>query len=1108
MKGKVAIWMIFIMALFADGVPTFAEMKVRIRKEHPRLFLTPADWGMLKSRAAMPSLQPYVTKMEEHLASLPSPPRLEIRPDIVKLEDGKMVFLQNKGNQNEILYGLRYVGGYEAAQCAVLYRITDDTKYLSLAIQYMQLVNEFCALSERSRILPEWYHYHRLGMCVAYDWLYDKLSPEQRHSLMLPLLKHIHFMEKPGFKSNGGEGISTGNYGEKGLQWFAGLAAYQDGIEDALAEHFLQESYGRFCAMMDYREENACGKGLLSSITADYSFVNYPIATCNFMHTLKTATGIDASKCWSHLKEYGNYFNWMSIPRPDPETGFYDFGWGDAFHYNNTLPTGAMYTHLAQIIHFYGENLQSRAIMELLPKQSRKLIFVEKFPWLPFILTDFNPEITLPGNPLNYLSQNIAEFFPSYGLMNVRSGFSPTDTFASVKAGARQMTHQHYDELSFVIYKNGFQALDTGCRGNDPHHKAYYPMSIAHNTLLIRMPDEPFPHYWYSANGPRVDWSKFHNDGGQFAYKAKHLGFSCSPYHAVIAADATNCYLRKKCKEASRIFVYIKPDYFVVYDRLESTQPEYQKVFLLHTQGEPSKQSNYWRSQGGNGALFLRTLLPLDAKTEIIGGPGKEFWTNGQNFPLNTPSLLREIHQSGGIQNTWLGQYRYEISPESPVPRVHFLSLLQAADSALMQMVHSTLLQDKDTDGLRFTTREGVTAELHFPKEGPLNGTLQLTQNGKLLFQGTLLSSEKATTTEAKMYGNTLKYPKEEVALEPRPDWWRVRPEEILDLCKNVRRGKAEILAMTPGGFPVYAVFYGDFSEPVPQSNWSAAGSSNTYKSYFDRDGKPQTFLFLAGIHGSEAESVCAAVNLIQLLETGKDFRGKEYPALRKLIEQYRFIILPCANMDGRAISPDHLRLATYEQFRGASQGRWKDGSLIGWRGSKEWFPLPLDRVQNPGGYPNADGFNLMHDACPGHIRTAEVQAILQLCERWRVDAVLNGHSHEYPPCLVPPTKLLYPAHQERAASWANKVNTAFYKAGWRQAPPETPIAVKGATFNLNTMMQFASGAIAVTLECNVGMKDRPCTFEDAVEPNFTALQIILEDGLQTPFTDRSTLFK
>ena len=100
--------------------------------------------------------------------------------------------------------------------------------------------------------------------------------------------------------------------------------------------------------------------------------------------------------------------------------------------------------------------------------------------------------------------------------------------------------------------------------------------------------------------------------------------------------------------------------------------------------------------------------------------------------------------------------------------------------------------------------------------------------------------------------------------IEPRPDWWKVRTQEIVDICRSVKRGKAEIIAETPGGFPVYAVFYGDFSEPAPQTNWSAGSSSSTYTSYDPREaGSPQTFLFLAGIHGAEAESVAAAVNKI-----------------------------------------------------------------------------------------------------------------------------------------------------------------------------------------------------------------------------------------------------
>ena len=203
--------------------------------------------------------------------------------------------------------------------------------------------------------------------------------------------------------------------------------------------------------------------------------------------------------------------------------------------------------------------------------------------------------------------------------------------------------------------------------------------------------------------------------------------------------------------------------------------------------------------------------------------------------------------------------------------------------------------------------------------------------------------------------------------LEPRPDFWKVRPQEIIDICERATKcSRREIIAHTPLGYPVYALFYGDFHDAPPQTNWSAGASSTTWKNYM---GNPppakQTFLLLAGVHGAEPECVAGTMNLIQELETGRDFRGKTHRELTDLIAKYRFIIVPCANMDGRAISPDHLRGVAWHDFRAASQGTWKDGSLVGWRGSKSWFPLPLDKVSYPGGYPNADGYNIMHDATP-----------------------------------------------------------------------------------------------------------------------------------------------
>jgi len=364
--------------------------------------------------------------------------------------------------------------------------------------------------------------------------------------------------------------------------------------------------------------------------------------------------------------------------------------------------------------------------------------------------------------------------------------------------------------------------------------------------------------------------------------------------------------------------------------------------------------------------------------------------------------------------------------------------------------------------------------------------------------------------------------------LEPRPSFWKVRPNEIVELCERAAKcSRKEVIAHTPLGYPVHALFYGDFSDDKPpQTNWSAGASSTTWKNYM---GNPpptkQTFLLLTGIHGAEPECVAGAMNLIQELETGKDFRGKTHPELTDLISKYRFIVVPCVNMDGRAISPDHLRGVLWHDFRAASQGTWKDGSLVGWRGSKSWFPLPLDKVSYPGGYPNADGYNIMHDAAPGDIRTAEARGLLKLAARWRVDAVLNGHSYEHAPSAIVPSAVDVPEKVVRANAISDRINAAIHAADLRAVKPKANRTPSG-TINLNTVLGLASGALALTLECSVSF-DRPIrqqtpnnkntgtlaiqksartyTFDELMEPLFIALREYLADGLERPFLVRGT---
>lgn len=366
------------------------------------------------------------------------------------------------------------------------------------------------------------------------------------------------------------------------------------------------------------------------------------------------------------------------------------------------------------------------------------------------------------------------------------------------------------------------------------------------------------------------------------------------------------------------------------------------------------------------------------------------------------------------------------------------------------------------------------------------------------------LRSKQVMETDAmsleNAYGN-LRFPQSSYGGEElRPDWWLCRPEEIVALCESVRRGESRVIARTAAGFPVHAVFYGDFDDAPRPSNWSAAGSSGTYKSYYGEPEK-QTIVWATGFHGAEPEGVVATLNMIRMLETGQDFRGRSYPRILELLDHYRIVFLPCVNMDGRAISPDHLMGTDKATFRRACQGEWPDGRPIEWRESKEYFPLPLDRVKHPGGYPNAEGYNIMHDATPGNIRTAEARAVLELVERHAVDFFLNGHSCEGKPFMIMPSEINYQVLVRRGIELADEINGRLAAAGLREGRPRK---APSRTLNFNNLVSMTSGGLALTLECNSWAE----SFDDMVEPNFIALETILEAGLQAPLADREAVLR
>jgi Zinc carboxypeptidase len=331
-----------------------------------------------------------------------------------------------------------------------------------------------------------------------------------------------------------------------------------------------------------------------------------------------------------------------------------------------------------------------------------------------------------------------------------------------------------------------------------------------------------------------------------------------------------------------------------------------------------------------------------------------------------------------------------------------------------------------------------------------------------------------------------------------RPSWWQVRVDEITEGVTAATKGEVMQIATSAAGFPVPAVAYGPPRAAAGTATWALGSNSGDPASYKPDEAGPQVVMLIAGVHAAEPEAIVGCMNLIALLETGKDLRGQERPHLVALAADYRLILLPCVNMDGRAVSPDHLRGATEDEFRIASQGTWTDGSQIGYPACKKYAPLPLEKVRHPGGYPNADGYNIMHDCCPGDLRTDEARGLLKLVADEQADLTLHMHSHSIGGQVLGVSLLDYPLHVVRAHAYKQRIHDALDAAGLRPAKVHS-LEQRGGT-NLTTACAMASGGLSFTFEQSAGDE---WSFDEALETFYVTVETCLEWGNKEPFSPR-----
>jgi hypothetical protein len=301
----------------------------------------------------------------------------------------------------------------------------------------------------------------------------------------------------------------------------------------------------------------------------------------------------------------------------------------------------------------------------------------------------------------------LTKYFPDpNGQMVARTswdnGINSNAVVAQMKVGVYNLTsHQHLDAGNFQIYYKGPLApasgIYIGTQGGwgSSHFLNYYQRTIAHNSMLIYDPAEKF----------LFREKEVINDGGQIfpnkGYEVMNLQETLAnskvcevlahnfgpdtmkPEYTYLKGELAPSYSKHKLESFKRSFVFLNlmndkvPAALVVFDRVNSTNKDFKKTWLLHTVEEPVISGNTTLvkriEKGYNGQMINTTLLPLATNLTInkVGGKGNEFSVSGKNFPQSFPSE----------NNTWDGAlWRIEVSPKNADNTDNFLNVMQVMD--------------------------------------------------------------------------------------------------------------------------------------------------------------------------------------------------------------------------------------------------------------------------------------------------------------------------------------------------------------------------------------------------------------------------------------------
>lgn len=328
---------------------------------------------------------------------------------------------------------------------------------------------------------------------------------------------------------------------------------------------------------------------------------------------------------------------------------------------------------------------------------------------------------------------NLSWFARKTGIFVRKSDYTDNATMVTFfNSPTNRNNHQHLDNNSFQIYKNGPLFVNSGAYDSylSSHFLNYYFRTISHNTITIFDPDESFFH----GN------STLSNDGGQLIkpilknyneiisdhnlnYSNSWPVFTNNENYTYFISDATSSFSSNKLNSYLKKVLYIKPlDRLIIMDLVDQPLLNNQKIvkWNAHFVNRPmvfddngyeavfecligqnivrfnNNERNIYVTNSDNSSLpsgnaKIKVLLPFEPEITLVGGENYEHFVygdipaNGENHPPTSSLRSEGANWRMEIRNT---------STEPTPKETIFLHTIQIGDNNLVANNGSMLLSN------------------------------------------------------------------------------------------------------------------------------------------------------------------------------------------------------------------------------------------------------------------------------------------------------------------------------------------------------------------------------------------------------------------------------